>query len=54
MSRYWSAASGKVPLDPTIGQFCDEGQNLYDEKEDSVIVKEYKSIVKKIFSQLSV
>ena len=45
---------GKVPLDPTIGQFCDEGQNLYDKKENSVIVKEYMSIVKKLFSQLPV
>lgn len=45
---------GKIPLDPTIGQFCDEGQNLYDEKENSGIVKEYESIVQKIFSQLSV
>ena len=45
---------GKVPLDPTIGQFCDEGKNLYDEKEHSVVVEAYESIVKKMFSQLSV
>jgi len=45
---------GKIPLDPTIGQFCDEGKNIFREKEDSVVVKEYLSIVKTIFCQLSV
>lgn len=45
---------GKVPLDPTIGQFCDEGKNIFHEKESSEVVKEYTSIVNTILSKLPV
>jgi len=45
---------GKIPLDPTIGQFCDEGKNIFHEKESSEVVKEYTSIVNTILSKLPV
>ena len=45
---------GKVPLDPTIGQACDEGKNLYNENKNSAVVQNYTSIVEKIFSRLPV
>lgn len=45
---------GKIPLDPMIGKFCDEGQDIFSEKKDSVVVKEYLSIVNTIFCQLSI
>lgn len=45
---------GKVPLDPTIGQFCDEGKNLLSEKSDNSVVKEYENIVNTLFKELPV
>ena len=45
---------GKVPLDPSIGKACDEGKNIFDEKEPGVAVKAYQSIVEKIFFELPV
>jgi len=45
---------GKVPLDPTIGQFCDEGKNLFSEKSDNSVVKEYENIVNTLFKELPV
>ena len=45
---------GKVPLDPNVGQVCDEGNSLFQEQEHSVVVKVYKSIADTIFRELSV
>jgi len=45
---------GKVPLDPTIGQFCDEGKNLFSEDSNNKVVKEYENIVQAIFDELPV
>ena len=45
---------GKVPLDPNVGQVCDEGKSLFQEQEHSVVVKVYKSIANTIFRELSV
>ena len=43
---------GKVPLDPSIGQACDEGKSLFEEALDSPVVKVYQEIVQKLKSDL--
>ena len=45
---------GKIPLDPTIGQFCDEGLNLFTENSSNAVAKEYEAIVKAVFKELPV
>ena len=43
---------GKIPLDPRIGQSCDEGMNVFDEDNalmhDSPAVKVYNEVIDKI------
>ena len=38
----------------TIGQFCDEGLNLFTENSNHTVVKEYEAIVKAVFTELPV
>ena len=37
---------GKVPLDPRIGQSCDEGRSFLNDVPDSPAAHAYNSIVK--------
>ena len=44
---------GKVPLDPSIGQACDEGKSLFEEASNSLVVKTYEDIVQRLKSDLN-
>lgn len=37
---------GKVPLDPSVGRYCDEGKSLFEECPESPVVKVYEGIIK--------
>jgi len=39
---------GRLPLDPVVGQSCDEGRSLFAEHPDSKVAQEYTSITKAI------
>jgi len=41
---------GQLPLDPRIGQSCDEGKNFLTEHADSPAAKAYNSVIQKILS----
>lgn len=43
---------GKVPLDPSIGQACDEGKSLFEEAIDSPVIKVYNDIVQSLKKDL--
>lgn len=43
---------GQLPLDPRIGQSCDEGKNFLTDHSDSPATKTYQSIIQKILNYL--
>jgi len=45
---------GRLPLDPVVGQSCDQGSSLFQDFPESKVAQEYTKITKSLSSMINV